>query len=111
MPASIKTSIANGAPVQRQGDWYFVPVAKPSAAAKETGFSSLDGDHMPAECFATGSTFATVDRKSIRVPDGTIYVRGTISHAQHDSIYLDGWHKAIRNKAIRIGRLGRINND
>jgi hypothetical protein len=110
-PAAVKRAEAAGLPVQRQGDWFFIP-AKPSAAAHANGWQhGLDGDHRPAEMLATqtepGRIFDPTSRRLITadLPAGAIYVRGALDHTQHHSIRLDGWHKAIRNNAIRTGRL------
>lgn len=128
-PAEVVKAEAAGLTVQRQGDWFFVPVSrKPTSLAKPLAEwraqttralyderITLDGDHAPDEMLSTDWEVAQIRlqnagslRGLIIIPSGTIYVRGQIRHAQHTVLDLgDGWHKAIRNKAIRTGRLAR----
>lgn len=90
-PAVVKRAEGTGLAVQRQGDWYFVPVARTPRGEVETN-AALDDDHIADEAIILRTT---------------VYVRGTVSHSQHASLYLEIWHKAVQNNAIRTGRLAR----
>ena len=110
-PAAVKRAENNGLEVKRQGDWFFIPVRRPHHSASPDDWQhGLDGDHHPGEMLATKSEWAVIspDSGSVKLPAGTIYVRGRLDHSQHNSLFLDGWHKAVRNKAIRTGRFARI---
>lgn len=90
-PAEVKRAEQAGADVKRQGDWYFVQASR--APRGESAHNvALDDDHVAQECVA----MATAS-----------YVRGTVTHAEHETLVLETWHKALRNKAIRTGRLAR----
>lgn len=90
-PVTVKRAEEAGLDVRRQGDWYFVPVSR--APRGEVAHNRpLDDDHVAADI---------IRKKSV------VYVRGVVVHRQHTAMELDGWHKAIQNKAIRIGRLAR----
>ena len=88
-PAEVKRAEESGLDVKRQGDWFFVPISRTPRGEVEFGVP-LDDDHVADEM--------------VRLKTVT-YVRGTVSHSQHQSLFLNGWHKAVRNKAIRTGRL------
>lgn len=90
-PAVVKRAEEAGLAVQRQGDWYFVPVAR-TPRGEVTHDQPLDDDHVATDI---------IRKKSV------IYVRGMMTHGRHTHLELDGWHKAIQNKAIRTGRLTR----
>ena len=90
-PAEVKRAEAEGLTVTRQGDWYFVPVARAPRGEVECDLP-LDDDHIATNI---------VRKKTV------VYVRGEVTHGQHSTVNLDSWHKAIRNKAIRTGRLSR----
>jgi len=90
-PVEVKRAEEAGLKVQRQGDWYFVPLARTPRGEVELN-QALDDDHIAAI--------------SIRTKTVT-YVQGAVAHGQHPPVYLDTWHKAIRNKAIRTGRLAQ----
>jgi hypothetical protein len=80
--------------VKRQGDWFFVPITNARALKqlnrrlnkRYAGSTAMLGDHHAEECVQIGKT---------------IFVRGDISHGEHRTLHLNGWHKAIRNRAIR----------
>ncbi len=105
-PAAVKKAEARGLNILRQGDWFFIPATRPYRTAKNHGFEiGLDGDHIPTELVATGYEQSS-ETSSKLVPIKSIYVRGRLDHGQHNSLFFgDQWHKAIRNTAIRTGRL------
>lgn len=88
-PAEVRRAEAEGAQITRQGDWFFIPVPREPRGEVQASIA-LDDDHIADE-FVGLKTAA--------------YVRGLVSHKQHTAIHLDGWHKAVRNNAIRIGYL------
>jgi len=88
-PAEVKRAEAAGLEVTRQGDWYFVPVNRTPRGEVEHD-RALDDDHVTEDIVALKTV---------------TYVRGRVGHEQHAALQLDGWHKAIRNNAIRTGRL------
>jgi len=90
-PAAVKRAEQAGLSVKRQGDWFFIPVARAPRGEVEHNVP-LDDDHVAANI---------IRKRSV------IYVQGAVAHSQHAMVYLDTWHKAIRNKAIRTGRLAR----
>jgi len=90
VPIAVKRAMREGLDVRRQGDWFFVPVAR-SPRGKIEYDCPLDDDHRASEIVALKTV---------------VYVRGSISHSQHKTIRLDGWHKAIRN-----GRLALLGGD
>lgn len=91
-PAEVKRAQKAGLAVTRQGDWYFVPVARSPRGEREHDIA-LDDDHVAEEA---------VLLKTV------IYVRGRVMHAQHHAVDFGGdWHKALQNNAIRTGRFAR----
>jgi len=92
-PAEVKQARATGTIVHRQGDWFFVPVARDPRGDSEPDVALAGTDHVAVEAIV---------RKTV------LYVRGTIRHGEHQALLLGCWHKAIRNKAIRTGRLARV---
>jgi len=88
-PAEVKRAIAAGKDVIRQGDWFFIPVARAPRGDAELNVE-LDDDHLAAVC---------IRKKTVT------YVQGAVQHSHHTPIYLDTWHKTIQNNALRTGRL------
>lgn len=84
-PVEVKRAEEKGLKTVRQGDWYFVPVARHITGEVVT-FLSLDDDHVADQAIHLRTV---------------IYVRGWIKHDEHKSVLLTAWHKAIRNKALR----------
>lgn len=91
-PAEVKRAEESGTVVQRQGDWFFIPVDRSPRGTVEHN-QALDDDHVAADIVALKTV---------------TYVRGSVTHSQHSTIELgETWHKAIQNNAIRTGRLHR----
>lgn len=89
-PAEVKRAEEAGLNVERQGDWYFVPLDRVPRGMVEQN-QSLDDDHVAAEAILLKTV---------------AYARGNVVHGEHQTLYLgDVWHKAIQNNAIRTGRL------
>jgi hypothetical protein len=74
-PRAIMHAESKGAPVSRQGDWFFV--ARPHFVPGEIRNRISYGRHV-------------FDQWS----EG--HVRGWVVHAQHASMFLDGWHLPVR---------------
>ena len=90
-PVAVKTAEAAGLRVVRQGDWFFIPVDNVPAGTP-LGEEPLDDDHIAENI--------------LRLKTRT-YVSGSITHHQHDTVHLPGWHQALQNRAIRNGRFGQ----
>jgi len=94
-PILVKRAEEAGLIPLRQGDWYFVPVVPVDRRPRGDIEHDLPlvGNHMAQEMIRLRTV---------------IYVRGAIVHSQHGVLVLgQRWHKAVRNKAIRTGRLAR----
>jgi len=108
----------------RQGEWFFVPVPNvtPNEVFKKEPISRGAGSkpHTVEELFRRGGepvmvyagTILTVAQYERRKADGMIskyaawrpmvrdaevYCRGRVSHADHKTITLDGWHRCLMN--------------
>ena len=90
-PAAVKHAEEAGLKVVRQGDWFFIPVSKPGHGTSVVNHP-LDDDHF-VDLMVCGRS--------------ANWVVGEVCHDQQATIFLDTWHKAIRNKAIRFGRFGQ----
>jgi hypothetical protein len=73
----------------RQGEWFFLPRPKM---------------HVPVSAIVRNSELVRPGGKPHRVEqlfqseDGTLtFVRGNVSHPDHATIHLDGWHRVLRN--------------
>lgn len=96
VPEDVEYARRRGLDVKRQGDWFFIPagwIENLNRKREEKGiFTQLDstlspmGDHIPEEWTMYYSS---------------LYVRGTIKHHEHRTLYLKRWHLAIRNRAVR----------
>lgn len=91
-PAEVRHAETAKLNVLRQGDWYFVPISSEPRGKIERNVALAGSNHTATEA---------VVKKSV------LYVRGDIRHPQHATVKLTCWHKAIRNNAIRTGRLAR----
>jgi hypothetical protein len=111
----------------RQGEWFFIPApgvtADPKLVLKNEPLRRGRGKHHMCEyLYRTGGTTVYVcgqypngltdkERKALlkRNPraakfnwqamqrDPTVFVRGRVSHADHATIFLDGWHRVAMN--------------
>ncbi len=92
MPAAVRRAQLQGEEVKRQGDFFFVPTHREPQGEILTS-TALDDDHVADEMVRGKTTF---------------HVRGCVRHGHHETLELGSiWHKAVRNNAIRTGRLGR----
>lgn len=79
-------------PVTRQGDWFFFPEDRPRQVTIHRR-RPLDDDHV-------------ADRVAVEKARGRTYVFGRVTHREHPIVTFERWHRAVRNRAIRVNRLG-----
>jgi len=112
----------------RQGEWFFVPAAleaDPRLVLKNEPLSRGNGrkPHWAEECYRSGGDTVYV---STRYPSGltaeeyqklpasernagfnvmkrgaAVYVRGKMSHPDHETVSLHGWHRVLMNTENR----------
>jgi hypothetical protein len=105
---------------KRQGEWFFVPTDINVPAwliLKNEPFNRGRGKfHHAQEAFRTGGRDVYVKRSQVLSPDefnslegdkklgfqrmkadADMYVRGRITHSDHATLVLDGWHKVLMN--------------
>jgi hypothetical protein len=112
----------------RQGEWFFVPAAvkaDPLLVLKNERLSPRNGSkpHWAEECYRSGGDTVYVsaqyptgltaeeykrlpasERSSgfrIMKPDAAVYVRGKMSHPDHETVTLSGWHCVLMNTENR----------
>jgi hypothetical protein len=112
----------------RQGEWFFVPAAlkaDPRLVLKNEPLSRGNGGkpHWAEQCYRSGgdtvyvsarypSGFtAEVYRKlpasernsgfQVMKRDAAVYVRGKMSHPDHETVTLNGWHRVLMNTENR----------
>jgi len=113
----------------RQGEWFFIPErgidADPMRLVHNEPLSRGNGSkpHWAEECYRAGGETVYVSTKyptgltAIEynaLPekerklgfrqmkrDATVYVRGEITHHDHKTVYLDGWHRVLMNTENR----------
>ena len=112
----------------RQGEWFFVPakdvVADPMRLIRNEPLSRGGGGkaHWVELCYRSGGETVHVSRKYPRgltgaefgkLPEAekrgfqlmkrnaTVYVRGEVSHPDHKTVYLHGWHRVFMNTENR----------
>jgi len=112
----------------RQGEWFFVPAAlktDPLRVLKNEPLSRGNGSkpHWAEECYRSGGETVYVsaqyptgltaaeyqrlpanERNSgfkIMKRDAAVYVRGKMSHPDHETVTLKGWHRVLMNTENR----------
>lgn len=113
----------------RQGEWFFIPVGEiqtdPLRLLRNEPISRGNGGkaHWAEECYRMGGETVYVSHKYprglsaaeyCRLPesernrgfrqmkrDATVYVRGEITHRDHKTVYLMGWHRVLMNTENR----------
>lgn len=125
LPSTEKHSRKNAA-FKRQGEWFFVPVwswkAPKNLILKNEPFNRGRGKfHYAQEAYRQGGTAVFVlggrvltrmeyeklplegQSRSWRrmMENADLYVRGKITHADHATLVLDGWHKVLMNLESR----------
>jgi hypothetical protein len=112
----------------RQGEWFFVPAAlktDPLRVLKNEPLSRGNGSkpHWSEECYRSGGETVYVsaryptgltaaeyqklpaDERSsgfkVMERDAAVYVRGKMSHPDHETVTLNGWHRVLMNTENR----------
>lgn len=112
----------------RQGEWFFVPTAlsaDPRLVLKDERLSRGNGGkpHWAEECYRSGGETVYVSAKyptgltaedykklpakernlgfTAMKRDAAVYVRGKISHPDHETVTLQGWHQVFMNTESR----------
>lgn len=112
----------------RQGEWFFVPAAlkaDPLLVLKNEPLSRGNGGkpHWAEECYRSGGDTVYVSAKypsgltsdeyrklpasernsgfNVMKRDAAVYVRGKISHPDHETVTLNGWHRVLMNTENR----------
>lgn len=101
-PQEVRDAERFGAKIERQGEWFFIPIQGESKrATDDNAFRAHSrGGRRPyaqAVLQSKGNRAHFVEQLS---EDG--YVRGKVTHGghEHKPIDLKGWHKAVPNTAI-----------
>jgi hypothetical protein len=116
----------------RQGEWFFVPSvlgANPLLVLKNEPLSRGNGGkpHWAEECYRSGGETVYVSAKypsgltveeykklpanarnfgfSMMKRDAAVYVRGRISHSDHATVTLKGWHQVFMNTENRASAM------
>lgn len=110
---------------KRQGEWFFVPVVKsvkPDFILKNEPIRKTDRNkpHWVQELYREGGEMVWVRGNQVLTPEeyaakmanpdkskwevwramirnANVYARGTIRHADHSTVKLDGWHRVFMN--------------
>ena len=112
----------------RQGEWFFVPTAvkaDPLLVLKDEPLSRGNGGkpHWAEECYRSGGDTVYVSARypngltapeykklpasernrgfRIMKRDAAVYVRGKVSHPDHETVTLIGWHRVLMNTENR----------
>ena len=112
----------------RQGEWFFVPAAltaNPLLVLKDEPLSRGNGGkpHWAEECYRSGGQTVYVSARhptgltaeeyqqltasernqgfQVMKRDAAVYVRGRISHSDHATVTLKGWHQVLMNTENR----------
>jgi hypothetical protein len=112
----------------RQGEWFFVPTAlkaDPLLVLKDEPLSRGNGGkpHWAEECYRSGGDTVYVSAKypsgltadeykklpasernvgfNVMKRDAAVYVRGKMSHPDHETVTLNGWHRVLMNTENR----------
>jgi hypothetical protein len=112
----------------RQGEWFFIPAAlkaDPLLVLKDEPLSRGNGGkpHWAEECYRSGGDTVYVSSKypsgltadeykklpasernagfNVMKRDAAVYVRGKMSHPDHETVMLNGWHRVLMNTENR----------
>lgn len=72
---------------------------------RDSHFASLDGRTQERRHYASKIVHVTVTSAAGK-EERTMYVKGQIKDAEHDTLMLKGWHKVVKNLAVRGWRAG-----
>lgn len=122
----------------RQGEWFFIPASeidppKWLVIRNEPMTRGNGGKPHTAEyLYRTGGTTVYVNRNypnglseanyrrllrkkeisassfQVRQLDPSVYVKGRITHADHKTVVLDGWHRVVPNTEPGVSATGRL---
>lgn len=109
VPKMVKSAIAQGLDVKRQGDWFFIP------HNREPNLNEWDDflryglyklNHLYRNSQLVYNGVATRHRATLVVYNSILYlpgaapiVKGKVRAPDHDPLVLDQWHLAIRNRS------------
>ena len=120
----------------RQGEWFFVPKelahVDPVRIFKNEPLRRGGGKpHVCQELYREGGEMVYVNRQypngltqaefarlsekartqpgwSRMVRDAHVFVRGTVRHSDHKTIFLDGWHEVFMNTETRAAAMRNV---
>lgn len=93
VPPEVRVAQSEGLDVKRQGDWFFIPLTDEEVAQRWDN----RGPYVPL-CFSLGDHHV---QKGVGLGDD-ILVRGDVTHSEHRTLHLSGWHQAVPNLAVRM---------
>ena len=115
----------------RQGEWFFIPATPPSESIpvihKKEPIGNVRSPHIVDELMRFGGQKVYVNGTEVltlsefkalayeeqknyseRVRDAQVFARGYVRHADHKTIYLEGWHEVHMNREVTAGVNGFI---
>ncbi len=121
----------------RQGEWFFIPAdikADENLILKNEPITRGNGGkpHMAQYCYRSGGTTVYVNRAypngvdektykkliadkkesaigwRVMKRDASVYVKGTIRHADHATITLNGWHRVVMNTETKAAAMRHV---
>lgn len=105
-PPMVIRAEQNGLEVKRQGDWFFVPRNNPpNPSDREFAIGPRRGKALYAFPYPPRPTRHYAE-EIMQSSYCTHAVRGRVASPHHGTLVLEGWHTAIRNRAIRPGGNG-----
>ena len=111
MPNMVRTAIAQGLHVKRQGDWFFIPVNReprlhkcgidvPRSNPALKANTLYRGAALVYNCVQTRHRGGLVVYRSVLgLPCLAPFVRGNVRAPDHETLHLRGWHIAVRNRS------------
>lgn len=114
-PLNVQWAEAKGLEVKRQGDWFFIPIPKRPV---ERNIENPEGGEFRCRqalamrgkaLYAFPHPLSPTRHYAEEIMHSAYcvhVVRGIISSPDHEDLVLDGWHRAVRNRAIRRDEQG-----
>lgn len=111
MPNKVKEAVIQGLDVKRQGDWFFIPTSREPrldnngtriyGSSPELKANKLyRGAALVYTCAQTRHRGGLVVYMSVLgLPCAAPFVKGNVKAPDHETLHLDGWHIAIRNRS------------
>ena len=110
MPGYVRNALVLGKRVRRQGDWFFVPYGREPAANMGRYGSAVPWlrparrrgvPYRGARLHNTRHTASLLVYTTVQgVAQVSPVVRGTVRAPDHPPLELDGWHVAVRRRAL-----------